>query len=262
MNLTVSTSMRNVVDRKSARRSMVKKAEPYEGYWEKSYEFVFNKMETYFGGDDFTRALEFGVGNGEFFQYYADHFDTVVAVEKNWKSRDRAMEDAYWNDRKHIQFKDSTEATDDLKSSSFDAVLICQSFRHMTSKQSRDIIEKSRELLRDEGVLLILAPYRKDGQDPFLRTYLDDQKGYLTETVSKKKFESIEREDESQLKLRRYKLEYFNQLDNLNVDKKIYFHDLILPNFIDKYLSRDSIINNFLFRGRFGSEIAVALKKT
>lgn len=251
-----------MVDRESARQSMLKKAEPYEGYWKKSYEFVFNGMETYFGRDDFTRALEFGVGNGEFFQYYADHFDSVVAVEKNWKSRDRAMENAYWNDRKHIEFRDSTEATEDLKSSSFDAVLICQPFRHMTSKQSKEIINKAKKLLTNDGILLILAPYRKDGQEPFLRTYLDDEKGYLTETISKKKFESIEREDESQLKLRRYEAEYFNQLNSLDVEKIIYFHDLILPGFIDKYFCRDSLINNFLLRGRFGSEIAVALRKT
>lgn len=249
-----------VVDRKSNKQKMLKDAEPYEGYWQDSYEFVFDRIKKRFFHQDFTRALEFGAGNGEFFKYYADCFEKVVAVEENWKSRDRAMENAYWSDRKHIEFRDSSQDAEDLNPG-FDVVLIGQSFRHMTLEQSQDSISKATEVLKDQGLLIILAPYKKKRQDTFLRTYLDENEGYCTEPISEEEFESIKKRDESQLKLRRYTKEYFENLQGLELKQVIYFHDTILPSFIDDYLFRDLIINNSIFRGKFGSELAVVLEK-
>ena len=83
-----------MVDKEKIRDEKIKQAEPYEGYWEDSYDFVFSKLQKYFEDPEFSRAIEFGSGRGKFFQNYAEYFEDVVAIESDWQNRDSAMENA------------------------------------------------------------------------------------------------------------------------------------------------------------------------
>ena len=250
-----------MVDKEKIQEDRISQAEPYEGYWQDSYDFVFGKLEKYFEDSEFSRAVEFGSGKGKFFERYAEYFEEVIAIEKDWKNRDNAMENAYWNDLAHIEFRSSEDDGDDLEEKSFDFVFIGQSFRHMKPEEAKDMIEKSRKLLRSGGILVIFVPHLKKGQERFLKIKLDKEKNYVTEEVGEDEFSSIDREGSAELGIQRYRSEDFLEKEGFELSEEIYFHDLILPGFIDKYVSRDAVINKSLVKGKFGSEMAVVLKR-
>lgn len=250
-----------MADKKERHRERIQEAEPYEGYWEDSYDYIFSKLEKFFKDQEFTRAIEFGCGQGKFFERYAEHFDDVIAIESNWSSRDNAMETAYWSDIKHIEFRSSEDDGEDLTEDSFDFVFVGQSFRHMTPEEADDTVQKSRKLLRKGGIMVIFAPHLKRGQDRFLKTYMTKEGGYKTEAVDEEEFQEANREEEPKLPVQRFKSSDFEGRDGFAVKDIVCFHDTILPGFIDSITSRDSLINFPPLKGIFGSELMVVLEK-
>ncbi|MFB6242380.1 MAG: class I SAM-dependent methyltransferase [Candidatus Nanosalina sp.] len=249
-----------MTDREEKQEERIREAEPYEGYWEESYGFVFKKLQELVSGRDFSRALEFGCGRGEFFERYARSFDEVIAIERDWNKRDKAMEEAYWNDMKHIRFKSSEEDGEPLEKESFDMVLVGQPLRHMSGSEAEDTVQKSRELLRSGGLLVLLAPHLKKGQERFLETKRTEEGNFSTEAVSEEDFEDKKDQDGPEMLIQRFRSEDFAQ-ENLRILETFYYHDTILPGFLDRIASRDRIINLPFLKGFFGSEMMVVLKK-
>lgn len=249
-----------MAEREEKHEERIREAEPYEGYWEQSYDFVFGRLEELVSGEEFSRALEFGCGRGEFFEKYARSFEEVVAIESDWDKRDKAMEKAYWNDMKHVRFKSSEEDGEPLEEESFDLVLVAQPLRHMTREEAEETVEKSKKLLRGEGLLVLLAPHLKKGQQRFLETRRTEEDEFSTGAISQEEFEEKKKQDRREMLIQRFRSEEFAQ-QGLQVLETYYYHDTILPDFLDKLAFRDRIINLPLLRGLFGSEMMVILEK-
>lgn len=249
-----------MTDKQQELEDRVKNAEPYEGYWEESYSFVFTKLEQLIADKNFSRALEFGCGRGEFFERYARNFEEVIAIESDWDKRNKAMEEAYWNDMKHIQFKSSEKDGEPLEAEYFDLVFIGHPMRHMSPEEASETIQKSRDLLKTGGFIVILAPRLKKGQEKFLAVKHDEEDSYGFESLEPGEFNELKSEKNPGMLIRRFEEKDFN-LDGINLKEVFYYHDTILPGCVDKFGFRDRIINLPILKRFFGSEMMVVLEK-
>lgn len=249
-----------MADKQQELEDRVKNAEPYEGYWEDSYSFVFTKLEKLIRDKKFSRALEFGCGRGEFFERYARNFEEVVAIESDWDKRNKAMEEAYWNEMKHIQFKSSEEDGDPLQAESFDLVFIGHSMRHMSPVEVEETIQKSRDLLKAGGFIVLLVPRLKKGQEKFLKVKHGEKDHYSFEEVGANDFSEMKEGKNPGMLIRRFEKKDFD-VEGLNLRDVFYFHDTILPGFVDRFGYRDRIINFPVLKKFFGSEMMVVLEK-
>jgi SAM-dependent methyltransferase len=249
-----------VADNHEELEHKVKDAEPYEGYWEESYSFVFRKLGELVEQKGFSRALEFGCGRGEFFERYARKFEEVIAVESDWDKRNKAIEEAYWNGMKHIRFKSSEGDGDPLERGSLDLIFIGHPMRHMSPEEADETIQKSRDLLKDGGVIVMLATRLKKGQQKFLEVKHSKEGNYSFEGIEADEFNELKAGKNPAMLIRRFEKKDFD-MDGLNVKNIFYYHDTILPGFVDRFGYRDRIINLPVLRKFFGSEMMVILEK-
>jgi len=62
--------------------------------------------------------------------------------------------------------------------------------------------------------------------------------------------------------IRKFDPNYFEDIEGFHLVDVIYYHDTIIPRFVDDYIAkRDYLINLPGIKGRFGSEMMVILRK-
>lgn len=250
-----------MVNRKKKQDKMISEAEPYEGYWNDSYDYVFSSIEDFFKQDSNKRMLELGCGRGAFIERYANHFEDVVAVERDPESLDSAMENAYWNNIENIEFFRQPSSGEKFEAESFDVVLLGQSLQYMHPDELDDTFEKALQLLKTGGRMVAMVPHRKPGQSEFMKTYMNSDEEYVTESIDAEAFKKITSHDPQILATKRFNVEDFEKLKGLKILEYKVFQDVILPDFIDKLFSRDRLINLPVLKKYFGTKIMVVLEK-
>lgn len=250
-----------MVDRKEEKGRMISRVEPYKGYWDDSYDFIFSQVEGLFQDESSKRMLELGCGQGRFIERYAKYFEDVVAVERDPESLDSAMENAYWNDIENIEFFRKPSSDETFEAESFDVVLLGQSLQYMSSEELEDTFEKVVQLLKPGGKILVMVPHRKPGQSEYVKTYMTEDEEYVTEDIDSEAFEKLLELDVDILATRKFHVNYFRELEGLNLKDYKVFHDVILPSFVDRVVLRDRLINMPFLKKYFGTRMMLVLEK-
>lgn len=250
-----------MVDKNQAKKDMIKAAEPYEGYWEDSYDYVFSVMQQHFQNGPGEKMLELGCGRGEFIDRYAEYFEHIIAVEKDPKSRDQAMEKVYWNDIENIEFLGDPANEDGLDTESFDFILLGQSLQYMPEDDFQETMEKSMELLKKGGRVAIIVPHRKPGQEIYTQIYADEKGEYVSEKIDSEAFNDLAAVNRGPLAMKRFSIQDFQNFEGLDLVEARVFHDVLLPSYFDRFLPRDRIINLPFLKKYFGSRLMLVLEK-
>lgn len=250
-----------MVDKEKLKEQRIAEAEPYEGYWDDSYGYAFSLLEKFFEEGSSERMLELGCGRGEFIGRYAEYFDQVVAIEKDSQNLDKAMENAYGLGIDNITFLSDPSNEESLDSESFDFILMGRSLQHMSSEDLSQTMQKSVELLKNKGKLALIVPHRKPGQAEYTKTHINLEGEYVAEAIDLEEFNRLAESSKGDLTVRRFRPEDFEEIEGLSLVDHRVFQDVLLPSFIDRFVSRDFLINLPVLEKYFGSRLLVVLEK-
>jgi 2-polyprenyl-3-methyl-5-hydroxy-6-metoxy-1,4-benzoquinol methylase len=251
----------DVNDRLTA--SQIRKYEPFEGYWNQSEQYVLNyvkrKIRTKTPKTS-SSMLDAGCGQGRLIFEFQHFFETIHAIEPDVKRLEQAKEKVR-SSKLTAQVSFEAISIEELgEDQKFDMILCSHIIQHVHTDQLVIIFEKFKNVLKDNGLLVILTCHSGKKHDYYIKQWPENSK-VLQEVISKEEFNRLTMNKMGILPHHYFSMRNLIQMledVNLKEIKTMSFH--IMENLygIDHFINRDKFINTFpCLKNRFGKDMMV-----
>lgn len=253
----------DIDDRKTT--ILIRKVEPYPGYWKKSEEYILDIMEKYiqdyitdYQGD--VWLLDAGCGTGRLLFKFEKYFDFIVGIDPDPSrlskarkmTKDKGLVSKIFLKQKAIENFEWKHA--------FDVILCSHVLQHVNTNSVPVILSKLRQLLKIGGLIFLMTCHSGKGYDTYVKAYLKEHE-LIEESINKDEFNSLIFNDKDILPIHFFsKKTLFELLSESRfkvLDYKV-FHIVKKIPFIDRITFRDKVVNLLPpLRSRLGRDIFI-----
>lgn len=158
--------------------------------WEKSEKKILNIIEEYMKKFPGSWLLDAGCGTGRLLPRFQDHFDKVLATDRDPAQIERARDlvrSRGFADK--VVFETASIEELSWPKASIDAILCSHLLQHISTDSVPLVLQKFCTLSKANGALFIMTTHAKN-QDYFAKEYLIEQE-LIEEKISEDEFNSL-----------------------------------------------------------------------
>ncbi|MEM5782063.1 MAG: class I SAM-dependent methyltransferase [Candidatus Aenigmatarchaeota archaeon] len=149
---------------------LIKILEPYKGYWEKSEYKVLCLAERIFKYNKYKRMLDLGAGIGRLTIKFSKYFNDITIIEPDKERLQKAKESIK---RKNIKFIKNSFLNSKLPKEYFDVIICSHVIQHIKTKDIIPTINKIYNILKKNGILVLLTCYSRKNYDFFTKLFIE-----------------------------------------------------------------------------------------
>jgi len=250
--------------------SLIAEKEIFKGGWDKSERFVLDLMKKFIQeqASSVTTSwfLDVGCGTGRLLPEFERYFDYILAIDPDFsqieKAKDLVKNHKFAN---KLTFRVTPIEELDWKGESIDVILCSHVLQHVNTDSVLLILQKFRDLVKKEGLLLITTCHSRRGYDYYAKGYLKCSK-VIEERIEKEEFNSLIFNEENILPHHFFSPKSITEvLENLGFRLLNFrvFHVLGKMSVLDKIIDMDHLVNSMDFlKTRLGRDMLLIAQKT
>jgi 2-polyprenyl-3-methyl-5-hydroxy-6-metoxy-1,4-benzoquinol methylase len=249
--------------------ALIKKEEPYAGYWEKSEKQILSiikrAIQKRLKKTNNSWLLDAGCGTGRLLPEFKPHFDKILAVDPDDQQIEKAADLA-----KHQRFANKTVFENvpieelDWEKESIDVILCSHVLQHVHTKNVPRILNKFNLLAKKDGLLFIMTTHSGRKRDYFAKTYLKNAEA-IEENIRKNEFNSLINNKVDVLPIHFFSIDSItNLLENSGFTPLDFnsYHFSYMGAPLDRVIEIDGAVNKFTgLKGKLGRDLLVTSKK-
>jgi ubiquinone/menaquinone biosynthesis C-methylase UbiE len=200
--------------------SLIKSKEPYKDYWKKSEDYALLFAEKIFERK-YQRMLDLGAGGGRLTIKFSKYFNEITIIEPDKERFQKAKENIK---RKNINFIQTSFLSSKLSKDYFDVVICSHMIQHIKTKDITSTINKIRNTLKKNGILILLTNHSRKDYDVFTKLFLRND--IVKELkISENEFNSLITNRKMILPVHLFTMRTLKKiLDNFSIIKSKVFH--------------------------------------
>ncbi|MGE5327958.1 MAG: class I SAM-dependent methyltransferase [Deltaproteobacteria bacterium] len=171
---------------------LIDNLETKEGYWEKSEKYILGKVKRHIKEnltEEGAEMLDAGCGFGRLIPILQPFFSKVIALEPDKKRLSEACSLVKKMNMNNVEFINGfiEEYNFDKQ---FDAILCSHVVQHISLSSTERVFNRFGELLKLNGLLIIMTCLSKGKEDKYAKSYILNEK-HIEERISKESFEEL-----------------------------------------------------------------------
>jgi ubiquinone/menaquinone biosynthesis C-methylase UbiE len=201
-------------------------------YWKRSEENVLSIARRVFERGKYKSMLDLGAGTGRLSAKFSECFKEITVLEPD---KQRLLKARKALGKKKARFIQSQFLDSRLPKNRFDVVICSHMIQHIKTRDVTPTINKIHDILKGDGILVVMTNYSKKGTDFFTKM-------------------SMKGNDVEEVKIS--KTEYNKLVKNTNTILPVHYFSV---NSLKKYLKGFSIVSSKVFH--LGRDIFIMAKK-
>jgi 2-polyprenyl-3-methyl-5-hydroxy-6-metoxy-1,4-benzoquinol methylase len=249
--------------------ALIKKEEPYAGYWEKSEKQILSiikrAIQKRLKKTNNSWLLDAGCGRGRLLPEFKPYFDKILAVDPDVQQIEKAADLA-----KHQGFANKAVFENvpieeiDWKKESMDVILCSHVLQHVHTENVARILNKFNWLAKKGGLLFIMTTHSGRKRDHFAKDYFRGAE-VVEEKIEKDEFNSLVTNKLDELPVHFFSIDSLTQmLENCGFTVLNFscYHVLRTGTSSDKAIEKDQAANKSKYlNDKVGRDMLVTCKK-
>jgi ubiquinone/menaquinone biosynthesis C-methylase UbiE len=242
---------------------LIKRIQPYDDYWHRSEEYVFSFVDKILQSKTRENFLDLGCGQGRLTKRFDQFFKNIVAIDPDpirLKIAQDFNDDSSQLTNKKFICGDVNELN--LPTNHFDVILISHVIQHIHTDDVDKVLMKVYELLKPGGLLILTTSHSRDSDNRFIKTNKKKNGRFRQKTITQNAYNSYITNQQGILPVHLFSItDLRKRLDKYKILAVKVFHILKFPEIFDAFIFRDRMVNNFLPKKFFGTDILLIAKK-